>query len=501
MERKHHHHHHQHMNRSRLGSCDSRASTTRSSLSESSSTNESNKLPRRLSQLHLLSEHPIRMSSFHCESNRSLSCAHASTPVSLDVNPQNQSMMRMHVHENSSDSDMNYLFNFLLQPEMSSSSHVNTKNDNNNSNSSSSSNHHNMMMDRTRSPPQVRSVYVVQEIIRSEADYIYALSLMVEVFKAALGDSKILMAQNPQHRPSAFETLAVTTASLKQLHMELLTGFSLPHIQSCLSSLDHHSSSFFGTTADSDSNIAILMECILSRFRYILPYMKLYVQYCVAYKEVVALLATRPITKLPPHVQHFMTSLCKVASAFQVDMQLEMIKPVQRLCRYPLLLQEWLDAVSRVSPGVSTSFLHELHSLWSDAKAMASLVNERVHQYQNNLHLLDLRTRLVFMHYHRYEPPLSPSPDHYHHERMEVCHPTRHFLADCHIQLLTMLPLASLVPTVWVARPRTLILLSDLLLVTKSMRKHRLKVKNQGDMYACGAYRYIDIAAFLVAME
>ncbi|EQC33868.1 hypothetical protein SDRG_08549 [Saprolegnia diclina VS20] len=337
---------------------------------------------RRLSQLHLLSGHPIRLDSFRRQ--------HPAL--------QADTMYTKCRRRDTSDSDDDDLMPLDLWDDD----------------------------DANHTPhPSVQCYAVLHEFVATEMAYFSALEAMKRVF------DKVFHAAFDH---PALTTLYATTMSLHALHGEFVA--SLP------------------TLADrvQDHLLEAHSHDIIQALRRRLPFFKLYSHYCSAYKEVTTLLQVRPVTRVAPECQAFVVQLCHASRSLQVDMQSEMIKPVQRLCRYPLLIREWL---SFAPPSLSGP----LQDLLVDVKDVAALVNERVRAEQNNLKLFELRSRLV--------GPRCP----------ELCLPTRHLLGDCHLYVVSTLSLAPW--AFWVARPRTLIVLSDMLLVAKPMRKQRVKVRKQ----------------------
>ncbi|OQS05358.1 hypothetical protein THRCLA_20642 [Thraustotheca clavata] len=328
---------------------------------------------RRLSQLHLLSGHHIRLDSFRRQH-----------PAFQDERS---------VHKEEIDDEKEGLLPVDIWDEIATSH------------------------------PSMQCYAVLQEIIDTEKSYLGALTAMKSVFDKVFTRA---------FTHPALTTLHATTLSLHQLHTELVSA--LPELRKVEADL----------VPQSHQLIAIL--------HYRLPFFKLYSHYCTSYKDVTQLLHVRPVTSVAPECQTFMVELCHASRQLNVDIQSEMIKPVQRLCRYPLLISEWLTFAPK-------ELATPLHELLNKAKDIAALVNERVRAEQNNLKLFDLRTRLV--------GPSCP----------ELCIPTRHFVDDIPLHVVSMM---SLVPwEMWMSRPRTLIVLSDLLLITKPTRRHRLKICKQ----------------------
>ncbi|KDO28544.1 hypothetical protein SPRG_06403 [Saprolegnia parasitica CBS 223.65] len=349
-----------------------RVSTVSSSASSASMTSS-----RRLSQLQLLSGHPIRLDSFRRQHPDLQAEASYTKCPRRDTRDSDDDLMPLDLWED------------------------------------------------TTPHPSVQCYAVLHEFVATELAYFDALEAMKRVFDKVFH----VAFDHP-----ALTTLYATTMSLHALHGEFVA--SLP------------------TLADRvhDHVLEAHSRAIMQALRRRLPFFKLYSHYCSAYKEVTTLLQVRPVTRVAPECQAFVVQLCHASRSLQVDMQSEMIKPVQRLCRYPLLIREWLAFAPPSLAGA-------LQDLLLDVKNVAALVNERVRAEQNNLKLFELRARLV--------GPQCP----------ELCLPTRHLLGDVHLHVVSTMSLAPW--GFWVARPRTLIVLSDMLLVAKPMRKQRAKVRKQ----------------------
>ncbi|CAK4221683.1 unnamed protein product [Aphanomyces euteiches] len=272
-----------------------------------------------------------------------------------------------------------------------------------------------MSCDSTPHYPWYRAL---TEIIDTELAFVETLEMLRQVF------SHVFHAGHKYTYPPILN-LQAATESLLTLHSDIANALYLPMDTRHLAKDSTH---------------------LASVFRDRLPYFKLYANYCLAYKEVSSLLRMHQ-RRHSTELQQFVAAVCGAAKLLQVDIQSELIKPVQRLCRYPLLFAELLHhAPDQVQEDLAT--------LVDETKAVAALVNDRVEAEQNNAKFLRLRRKLRL----GFGCP-------------EVLVPTRHYVAEAAVQVTSRL---SLVPwTMWFSKHVMLVLLSDVLLVTKSMRHKR----------------------------
>ncbi|ETW02846.1 hypothetical protein, variant 1 [Aphanomyces invadans] len=262
---------------------------------------------------------------------------------------------------------------------------------------------------------------IVTEIVDTEVTFVETLQTLHQVFNHVFHD---------KHKYSHPSLLALrsATASLLTLHMDICDGIRRPADMLHLSQDTLHLARVFQTH---------------------LPYFKLYAQYCLAYTDVSTMLRVRKRI-VTTELQQFVAAICAAAQLLQVDLQSEMIKPVQRLCRYPLLMSE-------LRHHAPEALQHTLQDLLHATKVVAATVNDRVQADQNNAKFLRLRRKLQL----GFGCP-------------EVMVPTRQYVMEAAVHVATQV---RMVPwTMLTTRPQTLVLLSDVLLITKRRRHKRLQV-------------------------
>ncbi|RHY33293.1 hypothetical protein DYB32_001758 [Aphanomyces invadans] len=199
---------------------------------------------------------------------------------------------------------------------------------------------------------------IVTEIVNTEVTFVETLQTLHQVFNHVFHD---------KHKYSHPSLLALrsATASLLTLHMDICDGIRRPADMLHLSQDTLHLARVFQTH---------------------LPYFKLYAQYCLAYTDVSTMLRVRKRI-VTTELQQFVAAICAAAQLLQVDLQSEMIKPVQRLCRYPLLMSE-------LRHHAPEALQHTLQDLLHATKVVAATVNDRVQADQNNAKFLRLRRKL-----------------------------------------------------------------------------------------------------------
>ncbi|RHY68437.1 hypothetical protein DYB38_009980 [Aphanomyces astaci] len=276
---------------------------------------------------------------------------------------------------------------------------------------------------------------VLTEIVDTETSFVETLHTLHQVFNHVFHDT---------HRYTHGSLLALrsATAALLTLHTDLCTDLRRPADMLHLRQDTLHLANVFQSH---------------------LPYFKLYAHYCLAYTDVSSLLlrlhqrkqhnTTLKRQQHTTQVDEFLAAITAAAHVLQVDLQSEMIKPVQRLCRYPLLMSE-LHHHAMSHAGCLTD---TLATLVRDTKVVAAYVNDRVQADTNNAKFLRLRRKLTL----GFGCP-------------EVMVPARQYVTEAAVHVAS---LVTVVPwNMWTAKPQTLVLLSDVLLITKRRRQTRLQV-------------------------
>ncbi|TMW58351.1 hypothetical protein Poli38472_009910 [Pythium oligandrum] len=201
--------------------------------------------------------------------------------------------------------------------------------------------------------------------------------------------------------------LHTSTTTILNIHDELLCQLQ-PSTESTSSSTPPDPfGGYTGTLA--------LINQYSTAFLATIEYMKVYSCYCASYlsaKEELALLQ-----RSYPILNEFTVELYDRARADHgVDVISNMIKPVQRICRYPLLFRELLK--NATTPEETLILQQSLQKI----QAVSTYVNEKVQEAQNNARLYEL---------HR---SMHPS------NKLELLHPSRTLLCETTAGVLNLDP-------------------------------------------------------------
>lgn len=258
---------------------------------------------------------------------------------------------------------------------------------------------------------------VIDEITATEKDYVQDLIKLLDFFFRPIHQHEELKKSNP------LVTLCTTCESILEIHLDLL-------------------SRIMASEQDPSSLVHAFEKC--------LQYFKIYSTYCTNFKS--ASRALLKVRRQSPQIRKFLLNLEKNAADEGINIQSSMIKPVQRICKYPLFFRKLLqNATSPEQHQLLTKSLQQI-------EAISTIVNENVRADQNNRRLFDLRTRLR-----------GTFP--------ELITPTRRFITEMCVRIAKRVPSASsiaLKPTEY-----HLILFSDILLMAKADGFGHLRVKKE----------------------
>ena len=291
----------------------------------------------------------------------------------------------------------------------------------------------------------------VEEIVKTEGDYCLALRTLTEGYMPRLvpnleGDERATIFSNAQ--------------TILGVHNEL-----------------HNRLQAARSGKGSNSTLREEVAAVSAAFQAILPFLKLYSTYCANYVAALEALE-RARAERPALATAIQRAEVEIATHRQGEGDLRLasclIRPVKRLCLYPLLLtallKEFADAEKKAAAtagsgedleaGPPKSSLREALSDTADAvQAMASQVNTMVQEAENRVRMMELHERL-----HGLYPGLVT--------------PTRRFVRTDRVQVAKHDELHSHPPL----KKYELWLLSDRLLLTRPDRSARsalayLKVK------------------------
>jgi hypothetical protein len=216
-----------------------------------------------------------------------------------------------------------------------------------------------------------------------------------------------------------------------------------------------------------------ILRRVCTVFTHVIEYMKVYSFYCAFYlqaKESVRQLSFKDFA-----FDDFTQSLYQTADTNNhVDIVSNLIKPVQRICRYPLLFRELLKTVTCAED------LSIIGQTLKKIENISTLVNEKVREIQNNTRLYELY-KLSYPHQEIFFQPAR----HLMYEIMAFVDnldvPKWSFLTATHRLKI---------------KPMSLILLTDVLVMAKRRENtNRLKIKRQICL-SCAILKDIDEKTF-----
>eukprot|EP00002_Diphylleia_rotans_P033514 TRINITY_DN7134_c0_g2_i5.p1 TRINITY_DN7134_c0_g2~~TRINITY_DN7134_c0_g2_i5.p1 ORF type:complete len:854 (+),score=154.69 TRINITY_DN7134_c0_g2_i5:132-2693(+) len=252
---------------------------------------------------------------------------------------------------------------------------------------------------------QWHSDKVRQEIMNTESDYVRDLHTLVEEFLTLLQESRILSA-----------------VQINDVFPEIRSLYNL------------HSIIFEEFARDQD-----LIGSVIVKYGAAL---KMYSTYCAAYDNILVL-----ITKLRQSNASFRKFL-KAALAKDVcrglDITSFLIKPVQRICKYPLLFKELLKYTDSAHPDHAN-----LESALSIVQKCAEGVNQKVKEMKNNERLMSITSRLEGY-------------------KENLLTPTRRYIMDSPVRKFS---------EQFGFQHRRIILFNDMILLVKDMKGHSYKYK------------------------
>eukprot|EP00002_Diphylleia_rotans_P025719 TRINITY_DN5095_c0_g1_i1.p1 TRINITY_DN5095_c0_g1~~TRINITY_DN5095_c0_g1_i1.p1 ORF type:complete len:1116 (+),score=214.64 TRINITY_DN5095_c0_g1_i1:44-3391(+) len=191
---------------------------------------------------------------------------------------------------------------------------------------------------------------VTQELIATESDYVRDLKIVVQEFLEPLQSSNILSS-------AQINEIFLEIRSLYNLHVIILEEFN--------------------KNTHNVGGIFVKYGAAL----------KLYSNYCAAYDNILA-----AITKLRQSnsgFRKFLKSALQKEVCRGLDLSGFLIKPVQRICKYPLLLRELL----KYTPSDHKDYQSIDEALQIVNKCAAG-VNQKVREMKNNERLLSISSRL-----------------------------------------------------------------------------------------------------------
>jgi len=234
---------------------------------------------------------------------------------------------------------------------------------------------------------------VVQELLVTERDYVRDMAFTVKAYLNPL--------RGTAEKPYPILTVSQVNALFSNLSMlanvnrELLVD--LEKTEDARRLLDSTSSTFSSSSSSSSSHTAAaaapqsastmtLGECFLK----LSDYLKMYTQYCANQNTAFTLL--RALRKGDnPHSKfiRFCAEVTELPESRGLELQGFLIKPVQRLCKYPLLLRELI----KYTPP-HTQAHRDVSAAYEKLSAIVAEVNEGRKVFENLQRIMDIRENM-----------------------------------------------------------------------------------------------------------
>ncbi|KAJ3070680.1 Myosin 10A, isoform D [Podochytrium sp. JEL0797] len=199
---------------------------------------------------------------------------------------------------------------------------------------------------------------VIHEIIHTERDYVSDLEIMIHVYMKKIKEAKGM-------RPKDVSVVFSNLEAILPLNMELLKRLEERQAM--------HKNG--------------VVEQIGDIFVKVTDYLKMYTMYCSNHPYALMKLQTVRQTR---STAKFLDALSFLPECRNLDLPTFLLKPIQRICKYPLLIRETIRHTHPSHP----DFPHLTLAL-SKIETVVTIVNEGARQAENVQKMLDLQTRLV----------------------------------------------------------------------------------------------------------
>ncbi|KAJ3125743.1 Myosin 10A, isoform D [Nowakowskiella sp. JEL0407] len=206
------------------------------------------------------------------------------------------------------------------------------------------------------SKKEIHRQEVIYEIITTEKDYVEDLGIIVEVYIKQIRAKKLM-------RP---KDMSVIFSNLEQL---------LPINQEFLNWLE--------TRQKEKSTV----DCIGDLFIRVSDYLKMYTMYCSNHPYAVMKLQTIRQNK---QIVKFLDQCAQLPESRHLNLDTFLIKPVQRICKYPLLLREIIKNTESTHQDYET-----LMKALLKLETVVTIVNEGARQAENIHKMIELQSRFT----------------------------------------------------------------------------------------------------------
>ncbi|KAJ3025461.1 UNVERIFIED_CONTAM: Myosin 10A, isoform D [Siphonaria sp. JEL0065] len=208
------------------------------------------------------------------------------------------------------------------------------------------------------SPAERKRQEVIYEIISTEKDYVADLQVILGVYMHKLKTGKVLRGKD----------ISVIFSNLEVI---------LPVNMELLKRLEERQA----------LHINGVVEQIGDIFIKVTDYLKMYTMYCSNHPFALMKLQTVRQTR---SVAKFLDAIAHSSECRNLDLSNFLLKPIQRICKYPLLIREAIRHTSTYHPDYA-----QLTTALSKIETVVTIVNEGARQAENVQRMLELQTRLT----------------------------------------------------------------------------------------------------------
>ncbi|KAJ3244838.1 Rho guanine nucleotide exchange factor 4 [Chytriomyces hyalinus] len=202
---------------------------------------------------------------------------------------------------------------------------------------------------------------VIYEMITTERDYVGDLEIILNVFLAKCRGAKVL-------RPKDVAVIFSNLEAILNVNKELLMRLEERQAKHGDGVIEQVGDIFIGVT----------------------DYLKMYNMYCsnhpYALMKLQAVRQTKSVAKL-------LDSLKALPECRNLDLSNFLLKPVQRICKYPLLVREAIKCTDKTHPD-----FENLTKALAKIETVVTIVNEGSRQAESVQKMLDIQARLTVKH-------------------------------------------------------------------------------------------------------
>ena len=220
-------------------------------------------------------------------------------------------------------------------------------------------------------------VRVFREMLETETTYVEDLTILVEVFLDPLQTQKLLP-------PADLKVVCSNASIIQHLHRQFLADLTL-----CSAKLPTPAA---GGSALPELVVEGLSAQILETFERMYGFLKMYGAYCSSYPPAVKIIKAR--SKSNSAFRSFLAAAQKNPRTRGLDFTSFLIKPPQRLCKYPLFFRDLLKHVDR-GWKEDEQLYDRILALKERVESVGATVNSNVGKEQSGEQLMHVYCRLT----------------------------------------------------------------------------------------------------------